>query len=153
MASRIVATTANLIFGFVLVFGFYIIAHGHLTPGGGFQGGAVIATALILLIVAREPALVGMREHFLERLESFGALAFVALAMLGLGTAFFANTLVDGGAIFSDTVDFGPNDGNLNTGGLMPLMNLAVGLKVLAGLGAAVYLIYVWGDPEQEDEA
>jgi multisubunit Na+/H+ antiporter MnhB subunit len=43
--TKIVRTTADLFFPFCLVFGLYVVVHGHLTPGGGFQGGAVMATA------------------------------------------------------------------------------------------------------------
>ena len=40
--TKIVRTTADLFFPFCLVFGLYVVVHGHLTPGGGFQGGAVV---------------------------------------------------------------------------------------------------------------
>ena len=49
--SRIVRTMTTLIFGFIMVYGFYVIAHGHLSPGGGFQGGAIVASAFALLLV------------------------------------------------------------------------------------------------------
>ena len=39
--SKIVRTLSNITFPFIMIFGLYVIAHGHLTPGGGFQGGAV----------------------------------------------------------------------------------------------------------------
>ena len=51
--TKIVRTTADLFFPFCLVFGLYVVVHGHLTPGGGFQGGAVMATGTALLLVAR----------------------------------------------------------------------------------------------------
>ena len=56
--SKIVRSTANIIFPFILVFGFYIIIHGHLTPGGGFQGGAVAATGFVLMLVAFSPEII-----------------------------------------------------------------------------------------------
>ena len=42
--SVIVRTVCNVFTWFLMVFGAYVIIHGHLTPGGGFQGGAVVAT-------------------------------------------------------------------------------------------------------------
>jgi len=50
--SKIVRTVANFVYGFIIIFGFYIIVHGHLTPGGGFQGGAVAASAFALILVS-----------------------------------------------------------------------------------------------------
>jgi multisubunit Na+/H+ antiporter MnhB subunit len=43
---------AQLMSGLIFVYGAYIVTHGHLTPGGGFAGGALIAGAFILLILA-----------------------------------------------------------------------------------------------------
>lgn len=51
--TKIVRTTADAFYPFCLVFGLYVVTHGHLTPGGGFQGGAVMATGTALLIVSR----------------------------------------------------------------------------------------------------
>ena len=50
--SKIVKTITNIAFPFIIIYGLYIIAHGHLTPGGGFQGGAVVASGLAMIVVA-----------------------------------------------------------------------------------------------------
>ena len=50
--SKIVRTMAIPLILFVLIYGLYIIMHGHLTPGGGFQGGAIFASGIALLIVS-----------------------------------------------------------------------------------------------------
>jgi energy-converting hydrogenase B subunit I len=52
MLSKIVRTVANQLILFILIFGLYVIAHGHLTPGGGFQGGAVVVSGVVMLLVA-----------------------------------------------------------------------------------------------------
>ena len=52
--SKIVRTAANIFYPFILIFGLYVVIHGHLTPGGGFQGGAVVATGTVLVIIAYE---------------------------------------------------------------------------------------------------
>jgi multicomponent Na+:H+ antiporter subunit B len=56
MTTLIIKTTTRYLTALILTFGAYIILHGHLTPGGGFQGGAVFASGLALLIVANAAA-------------------------------------------------------------------------------------------------
>jgi multisubunit Na+/H+ antiporter MnhB subunit len=48
----IVKKTTQLIAGMVFLYGIYVIVHGHLTPGGGFAGGVIMAGSFILLILA-----------------------------------------------------------------------------------------------------
>ena len=48
----IVKKTTQLIAGLIFLYGIYIIIHGHLTPGGGFAGGVILAGSFILLILA-----------------------------------------------------------------------------------------------------
>ncbi|HRR94271.1 MAG TPA: MnhB domain-containing protein, partial [Bacteroidales bacterium] len=48
----IVKETTRLLAGLIFLYGIYIIIHGHLTPGGGFAGGVVVAGSFILLILA-----------------------------------------------------------------------------------------------------
>ena len=74
--SKIVRTGADILYPFVLIFGLYIVLHGHLTPGGGFQGGAVIATGVVLVIVANSyEAITGMlRKVVFKAQESIGLL-------------------------------------------------------------------------------
>lgn len=137
MMSKIVRTMANLLIPFIFIFGLYIIMHGHLTPGGGFQGGAIFASGVALLIVAFGSHKIHQRlkERHLSVLESSGALAFIGLAFGGIATLFFYNFLL-GSPIFGRIPPSGPNPGDIWTGGVIPLMNLAVGLKVIAGLSA-----------------
>ncbi|MCK5740949.1 MAG: sodium:proton antiporter, partial [Chlorobi bacterium] len=51
-ASEILLTGSRLIVPFMLMFGVYIFLNGHLSPGGGFQGGAVVATAILFLFLS-----------------------------------------------------------------------------------------------------
>jgi len=143
--TRIVRAAAGVLFPFVLIFGFYIVAHGHLTPGGGFQGGAVIATGIVLLIAAFGAGEIGRRfsPDVLKTCEALGLLFFIGTAALafGFGGTFFSNWLANGGAVFGNIVPFGPNPGDLNTGGVIPLMNLAVGIEVLGALSVIVLLM------------
>lgn len=141
----VVRTIARLLFPVALAFGGYVIMHGHLTPGGGFQGGAVAATALAMVLVAFGTSRLKGKKGLLSALESLGGTAFVILGFIGLGVTFFANVLAGSGRLFGHPVPYGPNPGDLNTAGTLPLMNWAVGFKVLAGLGAAVLLFALFG--------
>jgi energy-converting hydrogenase B subunit I len=153
MLSKIVRTVANQLILFILIFGLYVIAHGHLTPGGGFQGGAVVVSGVVMLLVAfnAKELKKSLRERVLSIMESTGGLVFVVLAFAGLGTVFFYNFLV-GSPIFGDIPIPGPNPGNLWTGGFIPLMNFAVGLKVVAGLSAVVLALALFAGGEEMEE-
>ncbi len=142
MMSKIVRTMASLLTLFILIYGLYIIMHGHLTPGGGFQGGAVFASGVALLIVAFGSANIhkSLKEHHLSIAESSGALIFIGLAFGGFATVFFYNFLV-GSSIFGHIPPSGSNPGDIWTAGVIPFMNLAVGLKVLAGLSAILLVM------------
>jgi energy-converting hydrogenase B subunit I len=144
--SKIVRTAANVLLPFILVYGFYIVLHGHLTPGGGFQGGAVIATSLVLLFVAYsyDDIVQRIKIRSLHSTETLGLLLFIltALIALTLGATFFTNWLANSGMIFGNPVAFGPNPGDLSTAGVIPIMNVAVGIEVLGALSVIVlYMI------------
>lgn len=139
--SRIVRTVTMLIYGFILVYGFYVIVHGHLTPGGGFQGGAIAASAFALLVVTYgnqgTKELMQPKEIF-SLVESTGLVLFVVFAFFGLGVTFFYNSLANSGGLFGNSAIIGVNPGDLNTGGTVPLMNMAVGLEVIAAFGVII---------------
>jgi multicomponent Na+:H+ antiporter subunit B len=109
----------------VILVGIYIVAHGHQTPGGGFQGGVILATALLLTYLAGDYAT--MRAvgptWLIELAEGTGAAGFALIGVAGLvaGTAFFENVLGKG------------TPGELLSSGTIPLSNAAVGLAVTGG--------------------
>jgi energy-converting hydrogenase B subunit I len=140
--SKIVRTIANLFVPFILMFGAYIIIHGHITPGGGFQGGAVFASGIALLVVAYNSSKVQkyLKESRLSIIESSGALMFIGLAFAGLAVTFFFNILI-GSPLFGQIPPVGSNPGFIWTAGVIPLMNIAVGLKVIAGLSSIVLVM------------
>jgi energy-converting hydrogenase B subunit I len=153
MLSKIVRTVANQLILFILIFGLYIIMHGQITPGGGFQGGAVIVSGVVMLLVAFNSRELkkSLSERVLSLMESSGALIFAILAFIGIGTVFFYNFLV-GTPIFGRIPPTGPNPGDIWTGGVIPLMNLAVGLKVIAGLSAVVLAMALFSSGEEVEE-
>lgn len=128
--SVIVRDTVSLLLPFLLVFGFYIILFGHVSPGGGFTGGVMLAAAVILYSLAY---CAGRQRYFLlddlqEKIIENSAMAMflgVGLFGLGAGGAFLANAAAG--------VPLG-SAGELASGGVIPLLNLASGLKVAAGL-------------------
>jgi multicomponent Na+:H+ antiporter subunit B len=102
--------------------GVYLILHGALTPGGGFQGGVVLAAGPAGLIVAgRFLALKRMAPSWaVEASEAIGAAGY---ALFGLGGLVFA------GVFFKDFLP-GGNPGQLLSAGFMPLNSISVGLEV-----------------------
>jgi len=138
--SRIVKTVTNFVYGFIIIFGFYIIAHGHLTPGGGFQGGAVVGSAFALLLVSYGSlsSKKFLKKDILSFFENFGLILFIVLGFSGIGITFFYNFLANSGSWFGNTAVIGVNPGDMNTGGVIPLMNIAVGLEVLSAFGVIV---------------
>lgn len=80
--SEILRTGANFLVPLIVVLGIYIFTHGHLSPGGGFQGGVVIASGILMLILAE------VRFHishlFLHLSESISGIAYVGMGLAGL---------------------------------------------------------------------
>lgn len=151
--SPIVKTIAGLLFPMILIFSFYVIMHGHLTPGGGFQGGAIGASAVVMLIVAFGAKKIHdmVSEEGISSFESIGALMFIIIAILGLfmATTFLSNFLV-GDTIFGEIPKWGSNAGILNSGGVLPLLNIAVGMKVIGGLSAVVLAMALASKEEEK---
>lgn len=122
----IVKSITNIVIGFVFIYGLYIILHGHLTPGGGFAGGVIVAGAFILRILAHgSDAKKEKKSSTLASIfESVGGLLFISVALLGLLLAgtFFVNFLPTGLPL------------HLWSAGIIPICNIAIGIKVGAGL-------------------
>ncbi|MDD1678343.1 MAG: sodium:proton antiporter [Methanomicrobiales archaeon] len=150
--SKIVRTGSDLMYPFIFIFGWYVIMHGHLTPGGGFQGGAVVATGAALVIVAYSYQEVNamIKKAILMFQESGGLVLFIGAGLAGmiLGFPFFYNWLANSGSLFGMSVIPGPNPGELNTAGFLPLMNIAVGTEVWGGL--TIVILYMLSGVEKE---
>jgi len=111
--------------GLHVVLGLYIVAHGHLSPGGGFQGGVVLATGLLMVYLAGR--YVTLRrvspQSLTDAAEAAGAGGYVAVGLLGLAV---------GGAFLLNFLPLG-TPGKLLSAGTIPLINLLVGLEVAGG--------------------
>jgi multicomponent Na+:H+ antiporter subunit B len=115
-----------------IVLGGYIVAHGAITPGGGFQGGVVLATGAFLLFLGGEAF--AMRrvapEKLLELGHSIGAAGFVLLGVAGL---------VFAGVFLQNFLDLG-KPGSLNSAGMITLVSISIGLEV-----AGAFLL-IWSE-------
>ena len=139
----IVKTITRLTVGMILLFGIYIVLHGHITPGGGFAGGVIIALSFIHLMLAfgREVALKKISEARASVIESLGAIMFLFIAILGFtGGYFFFNFFVNKGRPF-----------DLFSAGIIPLCNIAISLKVGAGLFAIFAALILFRSPGKEE--
>ena len=114
-----------------LVFGVYIVTHGQLTPGGGFQGGVILATAALILYLGEGFAVFRdvLSHTAIEVGEAAGAGAFVLIGMLAWfwRRPFLTNILPLG------------KSHELTSGGTMALISIATGLEVAAGFILLLY--------------
>jgi multicomponent Na+:H+ antiporter subunit B len=124
-SSEIVQTTLSILFPIILLFGVYIFINGHLTPGGGFQGGAVIASAILFFMLARPND--SLSHMMLMRIESLSGFTYVVLGLLGV--------ILAGGFLDNRVIPLG-DFGSLFSAGLIPLINILIGLKVGSELGS-----------------
>ncbi|MBN1869750.1 MAG: hypothetical protein JW847_04140 [Candidatus Omnitrophica bacterium] len=141
--SLIVKTITRLTVGFIILYGIYIISHGHVSPGGGFAGGVIIALSFIHLMLAygKEETLKRLPHNAASILESIGALLFLMIAVLGFtGGSFFLNFIPKGEPF------------RLFSAGIIPLCNVAISFKVSAGLFAIfVALVLLKLDTEKKE--
>mgnify|MGYP001493726248 CR=1 FL=1 len=123
----IVKKTTQLIAGLIFMYGIYIIVHGHLTPGGGFAGGVILAGSFILLILAfGSDFLKLVKEETGSTLyENLAILVVLFLALSGLlfGARVFFNNWLPKGVV-----------GDLVSAGMLPLYNIFVGIEVAASI-------------------
>lgn len=126
----IVKEVTKLISGFIFLYSIYIILYGHLTPGGGFAGGVILACGLVLLLLSfgREFTQTVYGPRGTAFWDVFGALCFLTVALLGYAL---------GGVFFRNFLHREPGDFTLLSGGIIPVCNVAIGIKVGAGLAGA----------------
>jgi multicomponent Na+:H+ antiporter subunit B len=126
-ASLILSAGNVFLFPLILLFGAYIFTHGHLTPGGGFQGGAVVASAFLLVYLSSPGKRINERGASLT--ESVSGLVFIVIGLLGLthGTHYFLANFLPKGAL-----------NTLFSAGIIPVIYCAIGLKVGAELAGVV---------------
>jgi multicomponent Na+:H+ antiporter subunit B len=116
----------------IFMYGIYVIVHGHLTPGGGFAGGVIMAGSLILVILSHGTDFFSLvkEEMGTTIVESAATIAVILIAAAGFlfGTKIFFNNFLPKG-----------NVGDLISAGVLPLYNIFVGIEV----AASVFIIFL----------
>jgi len=139
----IVKTITRLTVGLIFLFGVYIVTHGHISPGGGFAGGVIVALSFIHIMLAfgKDTALKKLNKGVASFFESLGAIMFITLATIGIGSGyFFLNFLLKGEPF------------KLFSSGIIPLFNVAISFKVAAGL-FIIFIIMVSFKISNEDKS
>jgi multisubunit Na+/H+ antiporter MnhB subunit len=128
----IVKKTTQLIAGMIFMYGIYVIIHGHLTPGGGFAGGVIVAGSFILVTLAYGGDFLKLvkEEAGTTIIESIATLVVILIATAGLifGTHIFFNNFLPKGVA-----------GQLLSAGVIPLYNILVGTEV----AASIFIIFL----------
>lgn len=122
-ASPVVELTARVMPSAIMLFGVYVVTHGHLSPGGGFPGGAVIASAFLLVLLGSSG--VPGSSRFLTAIESLAGLSF---GLMGFWGVYLLGQFLNNSVLPLGT------PGHLVSAGLIPLISLAIGAKVASEL-------------------
>ncbi|MEZ5901392.1 MAG: hydrogen gas-evolving membrane-bound hydrogenase subunit E [Hyphomicrobiaceae bacterium] len=126
-ASEIVQTASRILTPLIAIFAAYIIMNGHLSAGGGFQGGAVLASCVILWVLA--DAQFEVDVELLSVLESVAGVLFVVVGIAGL--------IFAGGFLDTRTLPLGQL-GAFFSAGAIPILSLLLGIKVGSELSVIV---------------
>ncbi len=141
----ILKCAADLMLPFALVFGIYIILFGTVSPGGGFQGGVIVAAAVLLLYLGYgyKTTAKAISGEVLRVNEAIGAILYTLLAVCGLvlGARFCQNVFFNNGAV-----------GDMLSAGNITFMSYSVGYKVLTGVGFLLLLMLGLLSPDDDEE-
>lgn len=125
--SEIVQTGARIMTPLIAIFAAYIIMNGHISAGGGFQGGAVIACAVLLTVLGRPQYVVPLGK--LSVIESLAGILFILVGIAGIVLA--------GGFLDSHLLPRG-EFGALFSAGTLPILSMFLGIKVGCELSVIV---------------
>jgi multicomponent Na+:H+ antiporter subunit B len=125
--SEILQTATKVLTPSIFLMGIYVFINGHLTPGGGFQGGAIIASGFILMLLANPDFKVS--HTLITVTESISGFSFVLIGVLGI--------LLAGGFLDNSLMPLG-KFGTLLSAGAIPIIYIFIGLKVGAELSNIV---------------
>ena len=120
--NAIVKTAATVMFPVILLFGIYVVVHGHTTPGGTFSGGSIMAGAFVVYSLAFgvEPTKKRFRESMVGVLKSVGGMALILLILFEF---FLRSALVPTETMFT-----------LWSGSSLMFFNIMGGIMVFTGL-------------------
>ena len=140
--SELLGTGSRALMPLILLLGVYVFVNGHLTPGGGFQGGAIVASGMLLLLLA-DP-LKQFSHQLISLLESLSGLLFVGIGVLGvlLAGGFLDNRLLPIGTL-----------GDLFSAGVIPVIYSLIGLKVGAEFSSMLASLSESNRTEQSEDS
>ncbi|MEJ2019245.1 MAG: MnhB domain-containing protein, partial [Maritimibacter sp.] len=118
-SGELLSTGTKMLVPLIMLFGAYVFVNGHLTPGGGFQGGAIIASGMLLLLLANPARRFG--HKLINRVESLSGVTYVLIGILGIAFA--------GGFLDNRILGLG-EFGSIFSAGAIPLIYALIGLKV-----------------------
>jgi multicomponent Na+:H+ antiporter subunit B len=123
--SETVKVTTLALVGPLVAFGIYIVTHGQISPGGGFQGGVVLATAPLLVYLAGDyKTFKRVASHTIVEVgEAIGAFGYAVVGFLGM---------IAGGVFLQNVLPLGTT-GNINSAGTIAVISATVGLEVAGG--------------------
>jgi multicomponent Na+:H+ antiporter subunit B len=119
ITSELLITASQVLVPIIFLFGIYVFINGHLTPGGGFQGGAIIATGVALMIMANPN--IRINNHVIHWVESISGVAFVIVGLFGIVLA---------GGFLDNRISGLGEFGTLFSAGAIPIIYSFIGLKV-----------------------
>ena len=126
--SLILEIGGRFLYPFVFLFGVYVFVHGHITPGGGFPAGAVLASAFLLSFITQREY--KFNKISAQKTETLMAIIFIMIATGGLYfKGFFLSNFIPFGKLM-----------DLLSGGIIPVLYVLIGIKVGAELGGVIYL-------------
>jgi multicomponent Na+:H+ antiporter subunit B len=126
-SSELVQNGAEILFPLILIFAAYVIMNGHLSAGGGFQGGAVLASGVVLRLLAKPEYPVDL--GFLSVTESIAGALFVLAGIAGL--------IFAGGFLDNRVLPLG-HFGAFFSAGAIPVISVLLGIKVGCELSVIV---------------
>ena len=137
----IVKKTTQILAGMIFLYGSYIIVHGHLTPGGGFAGGVMLAGAFILITLAYGSDFLNLKreEAGSTATENGSVLIVILLSVAGLllgAKVFFLNFLPKGTL------------GELISAGVIPLYNVFIGIEVASSIFIIFLALVIYKEEE-----
>ena len=94
----IVQTVCRLLIPFIQVYGLYVIAHGHSSPGGGFQGGVILGASFILLCLSHD--IQEMKKRFSQgAVLLYCSLGVIIYSGIGIACLFLGGKYLDYGKL------------------------------------------------------
>ncbi len=142
MDDLIVRNVSRMIIPFIQLYGLFVIFHGHISPGGGFPGGAILGASIVLYTLAfgAEKGHQKMPHSISKWLESGAIIFYMMIGMVGIFTGYVFLTNKAAGFYMGEV-------GVVFSGGFIPMITLAIGIKVGSTM---ITLFHTMIDEEEE---